>query len=89
MNMEVRKAIDEARAMVADGEGDQEGNFKDNNQGRFMTVRMKAKDYLSFFAPQSEAYMRVSVPEVPANIPVLTVIGDADPVFRVGHQLLA
>lgn len=81
-NIEVRKAIDEARAMVAEGKGDQEGSFKDNNQGRFMTVRMKAKDYLSFFDPQSEADMGVTAPKVPANIPVLTVIGDADPLFR-------
>lgn len=88
MNVEVRKAIDEARAMVADGKGDQEGNFRDNNQGRFMTVRMKAKDYLSFFDPQSEADMGVSAPKVPANIPVLTVIGDADPLFRVGRSYL-
>ena len=88
MNMEVRKAIDEARAMVADGQGDQEGNFRDNNQGRFMTVRMKAKDYLSFFDPQSEADMGVSAPKVPANIPVLTVVGDADPLFRVGRSYL-
>ena len=78
--------------MVADGkgdqEGDQEGDFRDNNQGRFMTVRMKAKDYLSFFDPQSEADMGVSAPRVPANFPVLTVIGDADPLFRVGRSHL-
>lgn len=88
MNAEVRKAIDEARSMVADGKGDQEGNFKDNNQGRFMTVRTRAKDYLSFFDPQSDADMGLLAPRVPANIPILTVIGDADPLFRVGRSYL-
>jgi pimeloyl-ACP methyl ester carboxylesterase len=88
MNAEVRQAIDEARAMVASGRGDEQGSFKDNNQGRFMTVRMRAKDYLSFFDPGSDADMGVSAPKVPASVPVLTVVGDADPLFRVARTYL-
>jgi pimeloyl-ACP methyl ester carboxylesterase len=82
----VRKSIDEARAMVAEGKGQERASFMDINQGKPQSVSMPAKDYLSFFDPQSDADMGVTAPRVPAGIPVLTVIGDADPLFRTARS---
>jgi pimeloyl-ACP methyl ester carboxylesterase len=81
----VRKSIDEARALVAAGKGDERAAFNDINQGRSLTVRMTARDYLSYFDPLSDAEMGVSAPRVSASIPVLTVIGSADPLFRLAR----
>lgn len=77
----VRQSIDEARAMLAAGKGEEVANFNDINQGRAQNVRMKAVDYLSFFDPGSDAEMGVTAPRVPADVAVLTVIGNSDPLF--------
>lgn len=77
----VRESIDAARAMVAQGKGDEKGSFADINQGKRVTARTTAKSYLSYFDPESDAEMGVTAARVPARIPVLTVIGDADPLF--------
>lgn len=77
----VRQSIDEARAMVAAGKGEETASFNDINQGRSQNVRMKAADYLSYFDPASDAEMGVTAPRVPASVPVLTVIGNSDPLF--------
>ena len=82
----VRKSIDEARAMVAAGKGDERAAFNDINQGRSLTVRLTARDYLSYFDPLSDAEMGVSAARVSASIPVLTVIGSADPLFRLAKS---
>lgn len=79
----VRKSIDEARAMVAAGKGDERASFNDINQGRTLSVRLTAREYLSYFDPGSDAEMGVTAPRVPASIPVMTVIGSADPSFRI------
>lgn len=81
----VRKSIDEARAMVAAGKGDERASFNDINQGNSLTVRLTARQYLSYFDPQSDAEMGVSAPRVPVSIPVLTVIGSADSLFRLAR----
>lgn len=82
----VRKSIDEARQLVAAGKGDERAQFTDINQGRPLSVTMTPKDYLSFFDPQSQAEMGNTAPKVPAGIPVLTVIGSADPLFRFARN---
>lgn len=81
----VRKSIDEARALVADGKGGESARFADINQGKVLSVSMPAKDYLSYFDPDSDADMGVTAPRLPANIPVLTVIGNADPLFSTAR----
>lgn len=77
----VRDSIDEARAKVAAGKGDETERFQDNNQGRQQTIIATARNYLSYFDPQSDADMSVTAPRVPASLPVLTVIGEKDPLF--------
>ncbi|MEO8024380.1 alpha/beta hydrolase [Polaromonas sp.] len=77
----VRESVDEARAQVAAGKGDSRERFSDINQGRQQTVITTAKDFLSYFDPSSDAEMSVTAPRVPAGTPVMTVIGEKDPLF--------
>ena len=77
----VRESIEEARALVAAGKGDETQRFNDINQGRQQTVVMSARAYLSFFDPTSDAEMSVSAPRVPPGTPVFTAIGRKDPLF--------
>ncbi len=75
----VRESIDEARALVARGQGDRKERFNDINQGTAQPVVMTARDYLSYFDPESDADMGVTAPRVPATTPALVVLGDKDP----------
>lgn len=77
----VRESIDDARAKLAAGKGDETERFQDINQGRQQPVIATARNYLSYFDPQSDADMGVTAPRVPASVPVLTVIGEKDPLF--------
>lgn len=77
----VRDSVDEARALVAAGKGAERGRFNDINQGATLSISTTAADYLSYLDPTSDADMSVTAPRVPASIPVLSVIGDADPLF--------
>jgi len=77
----VRDSIDEARALVAAGKGDSNERFNDINQGRQQPVITTARNFLSYFDPASDAEMSVTAPRIPARIPVMTVIGERDPLF--------
>jgi len=81
-NTSVRQSVDEARKLVADGKGDTRERFYDINQGKQQPVTATAKDYLSYFDPNSDADMGVSAPRVPATTPVLTVVGDEDGISK-------
>lgn len=78
----VRESIDDARAKVAAGKGDETERFNDINQGRLQVLVATPRNYLSFFDPESDADMGVTAPRIPARVPVLTVIGDKDPLFQ-------
>jgi pimeloyl-ACP methyl ester carboxylesterase len=77
----VRQSIDDARAMVAAGQGDTRRDFSDSNQGRALTVRLTAKQYLSWWDPDSDAEMSRMAPLLSPRIPVLVVVGNEDPIF--------
>ena len=77
----VRESIDEARALVAAGKGDSRERFYDINQGKQQIVVATAKDYLSYFDPESDAEMGMTAPRILPGIPVLTVVGDDDYMF--------
>ena len=79
----VHDSINEARALVAAGKGDSRERFSDINQGRQQMVATSAKDFLSYFDPASDAEMSVTAPRVPAGTPVMTVIGEKDPLFKL------
>lgn len=78
----VRESVDEARALVAAGKGDSVERFADINQGRRMPVVTSARQYLTWFDPESDADMGVTAPRVPATLPVFTAIGESDPLFK-------
>lgn len=78
----VRDSIDDARAKVAAGKGDETERFNDINQGRLQVLVATPRNYLSFFDPDSDADMGVTAPRIPERVPVLTVIGDKDPLFQ-------
>lgn len=85
----VRESIDEARALVAAGKGDSRERFNDINQGRQQIVVATAKDYLSYFDPESDAEMGVTAPRIPTGTPVLTVVGDDDYMFTRARAYFA
>lgn len=74
----VRDSIEGARALVASGRGAEVRSFADENQGKSLSVRMRADAYLSYFDPDGDAEMPRMAPLVP-NIPVLYVVGTGDP----------
>ena len=83
---EVRKSIDLARSLVQASKGDTRERFTDINQGRSLQLTMTASDFLSYFDPDSDADMGVTAAKMPAQIPVLTVIGTADPLYRLARS---
>lgn len=78
----VRDSIQTARTMVAAGKGDESERFIDINQGRQLPVVTSAKNFLSYFDPESDADMGVTAPKLPASLPVFTAIGDKDPLAK-------
>lgn len=77
----VRESIDEARALVKAGKGDETVRLSDINQGTGQIVVMTPRNFLSYFDPESDAEMSVTAPRIPASIPVIVVVGDRDPMF--------
>ncbi len=75
----VRESILAARAMAATGKGAEIASFADNNQGRAMTTRMSANDYLSWFDPDLGFDPRDTMAQAPC--PVLFAIGRDDMLF--------
>jgi pimeloyl-ACP methyl ester carboxylesterase len=67
--------------LVAAGKGDSDERFNDINQGRQQPVITTARNFLSYFDPTSDAEMSVTAPRIPAKTPVMTVIGEKDPLF--------
>ena len=88
-NKVVRDSVDEARKLVASGKGDTRERFSDINQGRQINVAATAKDYLSYFDPESDAEMGVTAPRIPQGTPVLTVVGDQDRMFTQARAYFA
>ncbi len=77
----VRDSIVTARELVAAGKGDESQRFLDINQGRQQPVVTTAKNFLSYFDPESDADMGVTAPKLPPGLPVLTAVGEKDPLF--------
>lgn len=71
--------------MVAAGDTTTRRDFSGINQGRAQQVRTTAPAFLSYFAAESDAEMSVTAPRIPAQTPVLWVIGSDDPLLRAGR----
>jgi pimeloyl-ACP methyl ester carboxylesterase len=77
----VRESIDKARALVTAGNGDTPERFNDINQRRHQPVVTTARNFLSYFDPASDAEMSITAGKIPASTPVMTVVGENDPLF--------
>ena len=75
-----RKAIvaslAQARALVAAGKGNTPATFADINTGRDFSVKATPAIYLSFFAPDGPAALRVNTARL--QLPLLWIAGTAD-----------
>ena len=81
---DVAATIQKARALVAAGNGDEKGEFKDVNTGPQGTYNMSlyttARIYLSFFAPDAPSGLAGNASRLTA--PLLWVAGTRDPTQR-------
>jgi pimeloyl-ACP methyl ester carboxylesterase len=87
-SLAVRASVDEARALVASGQGDARRDFKDNNQGNALSVRLTAKQYLSYFDPEGDAEMSVTAAKLALGIPVMVILGNGDPLAASGRSYI-
>ncbi|MEQ1659103.1 MAG: alpha/beta hydrolase [Hylemonella sp.] len=81
----VRDSIDQARTFVTTGKGAESQRFSDLSSPLVATP----KNFLSYFDPDSDADMSVTAPRIPANVPVLTAIGEGDPLFQSARHYYA
>ncbi|MBL8471143.1 MAG: alpha/beta hydrolase [Rhodocyclaceae bacterium] len=82
-----REAVDEARERVAAGKGAETVTMLDLNSGdRKLNIRMRADVLLSYFDPQGLGNMQLTAPRIMKPVPILWVVGDQDPLSRLGPQ---
>lgn len=79
---DVAGLLEKARAMVNSGQGNQPLRGTDDNQGSKLSLNTTAAAYLSWLSPRGQAAMNVQAPLLPANIPLLMVMGRQDPAFN-------
>jgi hypothetical protein len=60
--------------------------FKDATQGRTEERTMTAKIYLSWFDPEGPAVMPANTANLKAGAPLLWIIGENDPQYRMGKN---
>lgn len=82
-----REAVDQARELVAAGKGSESLSVLDLNSGdRKRSIRMRTDVLLSYFDPQGLGNMQVTAPRIRKPVPILWVVGDMDPLSRLGPQ---
>lgn len=82
-NPQIARGLQEARALIAQGQGDKMHPFPDINQGRSFEVPGTPRAWLSFFDPHGPASMPKNAQALP-RIPFLWVIGRADMLAAAG-----
>ncbi|HYD05960.1 MAG TPA: alpha/beta hydrolase, partial [Reyranella sp.] len=83
-----RSALERARAMVANGRGDDRFLGPDRAEDTSLTLNTRAGVYLSWMDPQGLAEMSVQAPRLPASIPLLMVVGEKDPIAGRAEGML-
>ncbi len=81
----VKDSLDEARAMIAAGKGDEKGRFTDINQGSRVANFATAKEFMSYFDPTGDAEMSVVAKKLPPHTAVLWIIGFNDSLVKLGR----
>lgn len=81
-------SVAKAREMVAAGHGDDTGSFLSLNDGnRSRMVECRAKDYLSYYAPDAAAAMSLGAPAV-GGVPILWLAPKFDSTSEVFARLV-
>jgi pimeloyl-ACP methyl ester carboxylesterase len=84
---QVRKSIEDARRLVAQGRGEVMARFADFNGDFLITVNATPVAYLSFMAPDSPAVMPPNAARLTA--PLLYIVGTSDPIQRGSAEIFA
>ena len=82
-NPEIARGLQEAKALIAQGQGDKMRSFPDINQGRSFEVPATPRAWFSFFDPQGPASMPKNAKALP-RIPFLWAIGREDMLAAAG-----
>jgi pimeloyl-ACP methyl ester carboxylesterase len=80
-----RAEVDQARTLVAAGQGAQTLTINDMNQGRRRNMSMSAETLLSYFDPDGLGHMPKTSANFKIAVPVLWVIGAQDPLYPAGE----
>lgn len=76
------ESVARAKAMVAQGRGGETASFTDRNHGQTFQRQAVARLYLSYFDPDGPAVIPRNAAKLTA--PLLMVVGDADPLSKLG-----
>lgn len=77
----IKEAIERACELTKSGQGNQSFTGQDDNQGNAIRVSTTAAVYCGWMNPRGRASMPVQARDLPANIPVMLIIGTKDPSF--------
>jgi dienelactone hydrolase len=81
--------VEKARAMVAEGKGDDTASFMSYNTGdRTRSIRATAKNYLSYYAPDAPSGMSLFASSV-GPAPILWLAPTRDPTTKAFQSLVA
>jgi hypothetical protein len=84
----MRRDIDQARARVEQGRGNETVRGSDSNQGSNITMSVRAAVYYSRQNPMGLASMPHEAPRLPASTPLLMVVGEKDPMSGRAEGLI-
>jgi hypothetical protein len=81
------ESVAQARASLAQGQGDVRSRFADLNGDLAFQVATTPRIYLSFFAEESAAIMPANAPKL--RVPLLYVVGTGDPLQQGPEEIFA
>lgn len=81
MGKRLRSSLERARSMVAANRGTDSESFDDINQGKQRSIKIAASTYVSYFDPDGLGAITKNVKKLSKAMPVLLVIGTADPFY--------
>jgi pimeloyl-ACP methyl ester carboxylesterase len=87
-NDRMRRDVDQARALVEQGRGNEGVHGSDSNQGSNITMSVRAAVYYSWQNPMGLASMPHEAPRLPASTPLLMVVGEKDPMSGRAEGLI-
>jgi pimeloyl-ACP methyl ester carboxylesterase len=85
-NPSIKEAVDRATQLVQSGQASQSFSGPDDNQGNSIRMSTTAGVYASWLNPRGQASMPAQAPLLPANIPVMLIIGTKDPNFNFAEN---